>query len=53
MPYGITDKQTDCNGWAMVKENDDGTFETMGCHTTKQDAIDHMVAASVNTDGET
>lgn len=53
MPYGITDKQADCNGWAMVKENDDGTLETMGCHTTKQDAIDHMVAASVNTDGET
>lgn len=52
MPYGITDTQADCTGWAMVKENDDGTFETMGCHTTKQDAIDHMVAASVNTDGE-
>jgi hypothetical protein len=52
MPYGITDKQTDCNGWAMVKKNDDGSFETMGCHTNKQDAIDHMVAASVNTDGE-
>jgi len=52
MPYYISDKQSDCAGWAMLKQNDDGTYETMGCHTTKQDAIDHMVAAAVNTDGE-
>lgn len=52
MPYYISDKQSDCAGWAMVKENADGTYETMGCHTTKQDAIDHMVAAAINTDGE-
>jgi HK97 family phage prohead protease len=52
MPYYISNNRPDCNGWAMVKENDDGTYETMGCHTTKQEAIDHMVAAAVNTDGE-
>ena len=52
MPYYISDKQSDCAGWAMVKQNDDGTYETMGCHTNKQDAVDHMVAAAINTDGE-
>jgi len=52
MPYYISDKESDCAGWAMLKENADGTYEMMGCHTTKQDAIDHMVAAAVNTDGE-
>lgn len=52
MPYYISDKQDDCDGWAMLKDNGDGTYETMGCHANKQDAIDHMVAAAVNTDGE-
>lgn len=52
MPYYISDKQSDCTGWAMLKQNDDGSYETMGCHTTKQEAIDHMVAAAVNTDGD-
>lgn len=48
MPYGISDKQSDCAGWAAVKRNEDGSFETIGCHETKQDAIDQMVAASVS-----
>jgi HK97 family phage prohead protease len=43
MPYFITDKSPDCAGWATVKE--DG--EVMGCHTTKQSAIDQMVAMSL------
>jgi HK97 family phage prohead protease len=43
MPYYITDNAADCSGWATVK--DDG--EVMGCHTTKQDAIDQMVAISI------
>jgi HK97 family phage prohead protease len=52
MPYYISDKQDDCSGWAMLKQNDDGSYESMGCHATKQEAIDHMIAAAVNTDGE-
>ena len=52
MPYYISDTQDECTGWAMLKENDDGSYEMMACHTTKQDAIDHMIAAAVNTDGE-
>jgi uncharacterized protein len=40
MPYYITDKSPDCNGWATVKE--DG--EVMGCHQTKQEAIDQGLA---------
>jgi uncharacterized protein len=40
MPYYITDKSPDCNGWATVK--DDG--EVMGCHQTKQEAIDQALA---------
>ena len=48
MPYFITDKSEDCAGWATVKE--DG--EVIGCHTTKQDAIDQMVAVSIAEDME-
>ena len=48
MPYFITDKSPDCSGWATVKE--DG--EVMGCHTTKQAAIDQMVAVSIAEDME-
>jgi uncharacterized protein len=43
MPYYITDNAPSCNGWATIK--DDG--EVMGCHTTKQAAIDQMVAISI------
>ena len=48
MPYFISDKSPDCSGWATVKE--DG--EVIGCHTTKQDAIDQMVAVSIAEDME-
>jgi HK97 family phage prohead protease len=43
MPYFITDKSADCSCWATVKA--DG--EVLGCHETKQEAIDQMVALSV------
>ena len=43
MPYFISQSNPDCNGWAVEKE--DG--EAIGCHTTKQDAIDQMVAVSI------
>ena len=44
MPYFITDSAEGCSeGWATIK--DDG--EVIGCHTTKQGAIDQMVAVSV------
>jgi HK97 family phage prohead protease len=48
MPYFITDKAEGCSGWATIK--DDG--EIMGCHTTKQAAIDQMVAISISEDIE-
>jgi HK97 family phage prohead protease len=48
MPYFITDSSPNCSGWATIKE--DG--EVMGCHTTKQQAIDQMVAISVAEDIE-
>lgn len=44
MPYFITDKAEECEAWAVVKE--DG--ELMACHTTKQSAIDQMVAISLS-----
>jgi hypothetical protein len=47
MPYGISDKQSDCAGWAAVKQESDGSYTTIGCHGSKQDAIDQMVAVSV------
>lgn len=43
MPYYITDQSPDCDNWAVVKE--DG--ELVGCHNTKESAIDQMVAASL------
>jgi hypothetical protein len=48
MPYFITDKSPDCEGWATIKE--DG--EVIGCHTSKQKAIDQMVAVSIAEDME-
>ena len=52
MPYYISDKQSDCQGWATVKEESDGSYTTIGCHTNKQDAIDQMVAVSISEDME-
>ena len=43
MPYFIENDNPDCSGWATVKE--DG--EVMGCHSSKADAIDQMVALSL------
>ena len=43
MPYFISDSNPDCAGWAVEKE--DG--EVIGCHATKQSAIDQMVAVSI------
>ena len=40
MPYFITDDADGCAGWATVK--DDG--EVMGCHDSKQGAIDQALA---------
>lgn len=48
MPYGISSKQSDCGGWAAVVREPDGSFTTIGCHESKQDAIDQMVAASIS-----
>ena len=48
MPYFISDKNPDCNGWAVEKS--DG--EVMGCHESKQEAIDQMVALSLAEDLE-
>jgi uncharacterized protein len=46
MPYYITDKSEECSGWAVVKE--DG--EVLGCHDTKESAIDQAVAISIDTE---
>ncbi|AUV61415.1 prohead protease [Pontimonas phage phiPsal1] len=40
MPYLITDNAEGCPGWATIK--DDG--EVMGCHESKQEAIDQALA---------
>jgi len=52
MPYFISESQSDCAGWATVKEEADGTYTTIGCHEKKQDAIDQMVAVSIAEDME-
>lgn len=43
MPYFITDSAADCDGWATIKE--DG--EVIGCHASKQAAVDQMIAVSL------
>ena len=48
MPYFIESDNAECSGWATVK--DDG--EVMGCHQTKEEAIDQMVALSIAEDVE-
>jgi len=48
VPYYISNSNPDCSGWAT--EKDDG--EVMGCHSTKQAAIDQMVALSLAEDME-
>ena len=48
MPYFVSDENPDCSGWAV--EKDDG--EVIGCHDTKQAAIDQMVAVSIAEDME-
>jgi uncharacterized protein len=45
-PYFISDSAEGCDGWATVK--DDG--EVMGCHMSKQDAIDQGVAIALAED---
>jgi HK97 family phage prohead protease len=52
MPYYISDQQSDCAGWATVKQESDGSYTTLGCHDLKQDAIDQMVAVSISEDIE-
>jgi HK97 family phage prohead protease len=52
MPYLVSNKQSDCSGWATVKQEDDGSYTTLKCHDNKQDAIDQMVAISIAEDIE-
>jgi HK97 family phage prohead protease len=52
MPYYVSDQQSDCSGWATVKQETDGSYTTLGCHDTKQDAIDQMVAVSISEEME-
>jgi HK97 family phage prohead protease len=52
MPYLISNKQSDCSGWATVKQEDNGSYTTIKCHDNKQDAIDQMVAVSIAEDME-
>jgi HK97 family phage prohead protease len=47
MPYGISQNQPDCDRWAAVVRREDGSFETLACYDTKQEAIDRMVAQSL------
>lgn len=46
MPYYITDKSSDCSGWAVV----DSAGEVFGCHETKESAIDQAIAISLGDD---
>jgi HK97 family phage prohead protease len=51
MPYTVIDNAEGCSGYAVVKEGET-TPVPGGCHETKQDAIDHMVALEIATEDE-
>ena len=48
MPYYITQNNPDCPNWAVEKE--DG--ELIGCHDSKESAIDQAVAISIDENTE-
>jgi uncharacterized protein len=48
MPYYITENNPDCPNWAVEKE--DG--ELIGCHDSKESAIDQAVAISIDENTE-
>jgi HK97 family phage prohead protease len=53
MPYYISNEMSDCQGWATIKaDSAESTPETIGCHQTKQDAIDQMIAVSLSEEME-
>jgi HK97 family phage prohead protease len=53
MPYYISDQMNDCAGWATIMaDTPDSAPETIGCHQTKQDAIDQMIAVSLSEEME-
>jgi HK97 family phage prohead protease len=45
MPYFVTaeGEHPDCSGYGVVKDD----FELMGCHSSRQDAVDQMIAISL------
>lgn len=47
MPYLISQSQSDCDGWATVKQESDGSYTSIGCHNSKDDAIEQMIAVSL------
>lgn len=51
MPYTVIDDAEGCSGYAVVKEGE-STPVPGGCHDSKQDAIDHMVALEIATEDE-
>jgi len=50
MPYFVTaeGEHPDCSGYGVVKDD----FELLGCHETKESAVDQMVALSLAEDIE-
>lgn len=44
MPYYISDQNPECNGWAVVKSDN----ELVACHVDKESAIDNAVAISLS-----
>lgn len=52
MPYGISQNQSDCPNWAAVKQEPNGSYTTLACYITKQEAIDRMIAQSLSEELE-
>jgi len=49
MPYTIETNAADCKGFAVADENG----KTVGCHTSRQDALKHQRALYANVEDAT
>jgi nitrate reductase cytochrome c-type subunit len=49
MPYSVVSNHPDCEGYAVVKTDDN---EVMGCHKTQAQAEDQLTAINISEYGE-
>jgi len=51
MPYTVKNDHPDCDGYAVVKTEDNAVVPG-GCHATRREAVDHLIALEIAEDSE-